>query len=370
MKSKVYFTDARTHGWRNSMPAKAGKLFDAAGFKQCIPAGGLIAVKAHFGEHGSHLFVSPVFARAVVDKVKECGGLPFLSDTNTLYSGSRKNAVVHAQTAALHGFGPSVTDAPVIIADGLRGKDETLVEIGLKHFKKARVASAFAEADALVVLSHFKGHVMAGFGGAVKNLAMGCASVGGKREQHSTRQVVLAEKCVACGQCIEACPEKAISLKDKKAFIDKKRCSGCGECMVVCPKGAVDLDWETDIGEFSERMTEYAYAAAKRFSGNGRAAYFNFLLHITPECDCVPWSDAPIVPDIGILASTDPVALDKASFDLVRESAGLRHTALKGGHECGHDKFKAMFENTLPERQLTYGAQIGLGSLEYELVRI
>lgn len=370
MKSKVYFTDARTHGWRNSMPAKVGRLFDAAGFRNCLPSGGLAAVKLHFGEQGGHLFVSPVFARAVVDKVRECGASPFLSDTNTLYSGSRKNAVVHAGTASLHGFGPSVTDAPVIIADGLLGKDERLVEIGLKHFKKARIASAFAEADALIVLSHFKGHVMAGFGGAVKNLAMGCASVSGKREQHCTRQVVTPEKCVGCGLCAEACPEKAITLKQGKAVISKKLCSGCGECMAICPKGAVDLDWETDIGEFSERVAEYAYAAAKRYAVKGRAAYFNFLLHITPECDCVPWSDAPIVPDIGILASCDPVALDKASFDLVRESVGLNNTALKSGRGAGEDKFKAMFSGTMPERQLSYGAEIGLGSLDYELVRI
>ncbi|MDD4004010.1 MAG: DUF362 domain-containing protein [Elusimicrobiaceae bacterium] len=370
MKSKVYFADARSQGWRNSMPAKLEKLFDAADFSACIPAAGLVAVKMHFGELGGHLFVNPVFARAVVDKVKHCGGQPFLSDTNTLYSGSRKNAVVHARTASLHGFGPAVTDAPVVIADGLLGRDERLVEIGLKHFKQARVASAFVEADALVVLSHFKGHIMAGFGGSIKNLAMGCASVAGKREQHSTRQQVVPEKCAGCGLCAEACPEKAISVSGRKAFIARELCIGCGECMTVCPQGAIDLDWATDIGEFSERLTEYAYAAAKPFAQKGRAAYFNFLLNITPECDCVPWSDAPIVPDIGVLASKDPVALDQASFDLVRDSAGLQNTALHAGHACGQDKFKALAGNTMPEAPLAYGEKIGLGSRAYELIRL
>lgn len=370
MKSKVYFADARTGGWRNNMPSKIGKLFDAAGFSACIPEKGFTAIKLHFGELGGHLFVNPVFVRAVVDKIKAAGGQPFLSDTNTLYAGSRKDAINHSRTAMLHGFGPEVTDAPVIIADGLRGKDEREVEINLKHVKRAKIASAFAEADALVTVSHFKGHIMAGFGGSIKNLAMGCASVAGKREQHNTKQTVTTDKCIGCGLCAESCPEKAITLKDRKASIDKNLCIGCGECMTVCPKDAIELDWATDITAFTERVAEYAYAAALPFAKNDRLAFFNVLLHITPECDCTPWSDAPIVPDIGILASKDPVALDKASFDLVRDSIGLHNTALASGHECGHDKFTALAKNTVPLVQLSYGEQIGLGKQDYELIKV
>ena len=370
MKSKVFFADARTHGWRNSLPAKVGRLFDAAGFSACVPKKGLVALKVHFGEMGTHHFVSPLFSRAIADKIKENGGLPFLTDTNTLYSGSRSNGVVHTQTAALHGFGPEVSGAPVLIADGLRGKNETPVEIGLKHFKAAKIASAIAEADALVLISHFKAHIMAGCGGSIKNLAMGCASVAGKKEQHCTHQFVIPEKCVGCGLCAEACPEQAIALKEHKAVIDKKLCSGCGECMTVCPKGAVDLDWETDIRAFTERLTEYAFAAAKPFAKYGRVAYFNFLINITPDCDCTPWSDAPIVPDIGVLASKDPVALDKASFDLVRESSGLSGTALESAHACGQDKFRGLYPATLPEVQFSYGEKIGLGTRDYELVKV
>ncbi len=370
MKSKVFFAEARAHGWRSSLPDKMAKLFDEAGFSERIPNKGLIAVKTHFGEKGTHHFVSHIFSRVATDKIRLCGGLPFLSDTNTLYVGNRANAVQHSELAARHGFSLETAGAPLVIADGLRGKNETPVEIGLKHFKTAKIASAFAEADGLVVLSHFKGHIMAGFGGAIKNLAMGCASVAGKREQHSTRQFVVPEKCVGCAQCLEVCPAKAISIKSKKAVIDKKLCIGCGECMSACAAGAIDLDWETDIKEFTERMTEYAFAAAKPFAAKGRAAYFNFLINITPDCDCMPWSDSPIVPDIGVLASKDPVALDKASYDLVKQSSGLQNTALKSGHACGEDKFRGVFPATQPEVQFEYGAQIGLGNKEYELIKL
>ena len=271
-------------------PNKIKRLFDAAGFG-AFTRDALTAVKLHFGEPGSDSFVKPVFVRAVVDKLREAGAKPFLTDTNTLYSGGRHNSVDHALTALRHGFGYEVTGAPTIIADGLLGENVVSLPIKGRHFSETKIAGAIARAEAMIVCSHFKGHMMAGFGGAIKNLAMGCAPGAGKREQHDVRFEVNQQKCVGCGLCAEICPEGAATVTDGKASIDRDSCVGCGECHAQCPERALEIDWKTEMGPFMERMTEYALGAVS--NKQGRVGYFNFLIGITPDCDCASWSDAP-----------------------------------------------------------------------------
>lgn len=369
MASKVYFTDFRAKGPKQSKIQKIQRLFDAAGFPALFKSGGLAAVKLHFGEIGNDGFISPVFVRQVVDKIKEAGSAPFLTDTNTLYTGKRANGVDHITTAVLHGFDFAVAGAPVIIADGLKGGDERLVSIGQKHFDTARIAGGIADAESMLVLSHFKGHEMAGFGGAIKNLAMGCATPKGKQDQHATRPVVNPKKCVGCGLCIEICPTQAIAMTDDKALVNQLICIGCGECMSHCPVKAFQLNWETELKDFTEKMTEYALAAV--VGKQERTGYMSFLMNITPDCDCSPWSDAPIVADIGILASHDPVALDQACLDLVNDAVVNHHSRLgESADPACKDKFKALHTHSFGTVQLSYGEEIGLGSRRYELVKI
>jgi hypothetical protein len=364
--SKVYFADTRSRAAKESKIAKIAKLFKAAGFAKLIDKEALIAVKLHFGEKGNDSHINPVFVRRVADAIKAAGGKPFLTDANTLYSGSRFNAVDHLVTAIEHGFGFAVTGAPLIVCDGLKGGDMREIPIKGKHFKKVKIAASVADADAMIVMSHFKGHEMAGFGGAIKNLAMGCAPAAGKRDQHSPRFAVDGKACIGCAECFKVCPAGAVTVKEKKANIDKAICIGCGECMTVCKSKAISIDWATDLPPFTERMVEYALGAVKAVKG--QTAYFNFALNITPDCDCCSWSDAPIVPDVGILASLDPVALDQACYDLVNNQRGLAGAKLAANFEPGQDKFKGVWSYTHGEIQLSYGESLGLGSRVYELV--
>lgn len=369
--SKVFMMDLRSRGASSNKQAKIRKLLDSVG-KGLFQEGDLIAVKTHFGEAGNDGFIRPIYLRSAADWLRDQKAKPFLTDTNTLYSGKRAHAVDHEETAASHGFVPSVVNAPVVIADGLRGENETLVKIDGKHFQSVRIAGAIAQADGMVVFSHFKGHQMAGFGGAIKNLAMGCATPAGKRDQHATRQKVMESKCIACGTCLPVCPVSAIEINNT-AKIDSSVCIGCGECMTVCPTNAIGLNWNTEIPAFNERMVEYAYGAVK----NKPVVYVNFVLQVAPDCDCAPWSDAPIVGDIGILASTDPVALDRASLDLVNSQEINPASCLAHEHADSEflmaearDLFKAVHPNTMGEIQLSYGETIGLGSEAYEVVML
>ncbi|WP_371366598.1 NAD(P)H-quinone oxidoreductase subunit I, chloroplastic [Sporomusa rhizae] len=366
MSSKVYFVNLRARTDKSNKISRIRTLFDRAGLNELIQKDDLTAIKLHFGERGSDGFINPVFVRQVVDKIKEQGAKAFLTDTNTLYSGSRHNAVDHLLTALEHGFDYTVTGAPVIIADGLRGENITEVQIDKKHFSTVKLAKDIVSADSVIVLSHFKGHEMAGFGGAIKNLAMGGAPAVGKKEQHATKIVVDQDKCVGCEKCTAVCPEKAITVTEKKANIALDKCIGCGECLTVCPVKATGMDWNTDLPTMLERMTEYGYGFAKAHAK--RIGYINFLLNITPDCDCVPWSDAPIVPDIGFLASTDPVAIDQASYDLVNNQLGFSASLLSCNHETGADKFQGLRSYIDGTIQLQYGEEIGMGSRDYELV--
>ncbi|MGA1821791.1 MAG: DUF362 domain-containing protein [Thermoplasmatota archaeon] len=368
MASEVYFADLKARNTGSNKASKIGKLFDRAGFSDLIKKDDLTAVKIHFGEMGGDAFINPIFVRPVVDRIKESGGRPFLTDTNTLYKGSRHNSVDHIETAVLHGFDYAVVGAPIIIADGLTGKNLVNVKMAGKHFGSLRIAGDIHRADSMIVMSHFKGHEMAGFGGAIKNLAMGCATAYGKMDQHSARPKVAAARCIGCGECLDICPVDAPHIEGGKSFIVREKCIGCGECMTVCPADAIGLDWESEIDPFMERMVEYAYGAVD--GKRDRCGYINFLLKISPDCDCFSWSDHPIVPDIGILASRDPVAIDRASYDLVNSSQGFLDTKLKKNHEPGKDKFKGMREKTNGYLQITYAEELGMGSSDYDLVRI
>ena len=367
MSSKVYFANLRARKTSDNKIFKIKRLFKAAGFEKMFAADDLTAVKVHFGERGNDGYINPVFVRAVTDCIKETGAKPFVTDTNTLYIGYRRNAVDHTETALLHGFNYAVLGVPVVIADGLKGTNEISVPVNLKQFKDVKIAADIANADAMVVLTHFKGHVMSGFGGAIKNLAMGCASVRGKWEQHEAAQPEVAqEKCTSCGTCIDACPADSIEMTDNGAHIVSSTCLSCGHCM-VCPEDAIFHDW-SKVPTFIDRMTEYAYGSVKE--KKGKVCYITFLMNIAPDCDCASWSDASIVPDIGILASDDPVALDQACYDLVNQKQGFENTRLKHNHKAGEDKFKGVWKDVDGHRQLEYGEEIGLGTRKYELIEV
>lgn len=368
MRSPVYFASVRAFSENESTARKIERLFDSAGFSGLIAPRDKTAIKLHFGERGNDGFISPVYVREMVEKVRACGGLPFLTDANTLYLGSRSNAVDHITTAILHGFDFAVAGAPVIIADGLTGKNIRKVTIHKKHFSEVSIAGDIASADSLIVLSHFKGHIVSGFGGALKNLAMGCAPPEGKRAQHNARPFTIPERCSGCASCMKVCPARAIVMKKKKSAIDQERCIGCFECMHTCPEHAIDIDWETEIPQFMERMVEYAYGAVQ--GKERKVGFMNFLIRITPDCDCFPFSDAPIVPDIGILASKDPVAIDAASFDLVNQQQGFKDSLLTCHHHKGADKFTGVHAQTDGYRQVQYAEEIGMGYSTYDLIKI
>jgi uncharacterized protein len=366
--SKVYFADLRT-SVKENLPTKVVRLADMLGLEHIVPKRGLVAVKLHFGEKGNTAYVRPTFVRRIVERVNSLGAYPFLTDSNTLYAGTRSDSVSHLRTAIENGFAFSVVDAPIIIADGLRGASYASVKIGGNLVKTAYIGTDIAEADSIISLAHFKGHELSGFGGAIKNLGMGCASRRGKMVQHSDLSPkVTRKKCIGCGECVEHCAQSAISLKGEKAEINTAKCIGCGECILICSDGAINVQWNADIALFQKKMVEYALAVLK--GKEARVACINFLTQISPACDCCGHSDAPIVPDIGVLASTDPVALDHASVDLVNRQKGLDGSCLTGQKEIGEDKFRGLYPKVDWTVQLEYGERIGLGRRDYDLIPI
>ncbi|RKD22525.1 hypothetical protein SAMN02745883_00614 [Caminicella sporogenes DSM 14501] len=369
MGSKVYFINLRSNSKKNNLSNKLKRLFDSAKLNKILEKGEQTAVKLHFGEKGNHGYIHPVFVRQIVDKIKEYEAKPFLTDTNTLYTGSRTNSVDHLITAIENGFAYSVVGAPIIIADGLFSKNSIEVEVNLKNFDKVKIAGEIFNSNSMIVLSHCKGHALAGFGGAIKNLAMGCATASGKQMQHSdAKPDVIKKKCVGCGICVNWCPKKCIEIIDGKAKIDHDKCIGCGECTTACRLRAIKVQWATNNDVFLEKMAEYAYGAVK--NKKEKVGYINFVMNVTPLCDCVPWSDAPIVRDIGVLASLDPVALDKACYDLINNEAPLPNTEINVNINPGEDKFKHIHKNVNPSYIFDYAEKIGLGSKEYEIIEV
>ena len=366
--SNVFFASLRA-GFKENLLEKVGRLFRKAGLHTTLAHNDLVAVKLHVGEEGGTAYVRPDFVRVIVGEIKKAGGTPFLADTNTLYRGLRSTPVGHLDLANRHGFTLPIVGAPFIVCDGVAGQNHCTVRIDQSHFQEAFIASDIVRADALISVAHFKLHLGAGFGGAIKNVAMGCASVAGKLAQHCTIRPRVDEKvCTACGRCINVCLPEAIRLEEKTALIDSLMCTGCGECIAACPVGAIKIKWDATSKDLQERMVEYLYAVVK--DKGAKMGYLNFLTQITPGCDCMPFSDAPIVPDIGILASQDPIAIDQASIDLVNQSEGSQNTALRKNLRSGEDKVRAVYDEIDWEVQLRYGEQLGLGTRAYRLVTL
>ncbi len=383
MPSQVYYMDLRS-SLKRTFDQKMDELIEAVGLAECITPGGLTAVKLHFGERGNTAFIRPVHARRFVDAIKAAGGQPFLTDCNTLYVGARSDSATHQVTAIENGFAYSVVRAPIVIADGLKGQEATAVKVGLAETEEALIGSAITEADSLVCLSHFKGHELCGFGGALKNMGMGCGSRQGKLFMHSNiTPSIEVKKCVACGSCIERCPVVAIKLTKRadnepapedsqnpklKALKDPERCIGCGDCILACAYEAIEIQWDAEIPDLMRRMI--AYSKGSLMGKEDKCVFFNFITQVSPACDCYPHQDAPLVADVGIVASIDPVAIDQASADLVNQAPGNPHSCLKEAFAPGDDKFRDVYPKIDWEIQLDYAVQIGLGSREYELINI
>ena len=368
MTSTVYFTDLSA-SYKQNLVTKLGRLMKAAGIEDVVEARDLAAVKLHFGELGNTAYIRPVFLRKVVDDLKALGAVPFLTDANTLYAGTRSDAVHHLETAIRNGFAYSVVNAPLVIADGLKGKSEISVEVNRKQFKEVYIAAEIVRSDAFISVAHFKGHELSGFGGAIKNTGMGCASRKGKMAQHSTVSPdIKAKKCVGCGECAAHCASGAITLVEKKAKINPEKCVGCGECIVVCPSGAVQIQWNQSGQAFLEKMVEYTEGVLK--GKENKSLFINFITDVAPACDCFPYNDAPVVRDIGMLASTDPVAIDQACMDLVNQEQALPGSHLKTNRGPGEDKIKGLYPYIDWEIQLDYARELGLGSRKYKLEKI
>lgn len=374
MTSQVYFMDFRSNEEENLLQ-KLARLVDAAGIHDTFRARDLVAVKVHFGGPGNTSTVRPVYLRQIVHTIRDKGGVPFLTDTTTLSEISppgRGDAPSHLQIAVENGFAYSVVDAPIVIADGLRGLSEVVAAIGQKRFERVSIAAEIANADALISVAHFKLHEGAGFGGALKNLAIGCATRGAKLRQHSALPPqIIGEKCTACGRCVAHCPNNALAIIDSTVVRDAERCKMCAICYGDCPDRAFDIVWissEEDPHFYHETKMEHALGALQ---GKGDQAFFiNFVNHVSPNCDCYWHNDAPIIRDVGVVASKDPVAIDQASLDLMNQESGLSGTALKTNIAPGEDKVRGVYPYSKHEIQLDYAQEIGLGFREYELIMI
>jgi len=367
MKADVFFMDLEATS-RENLPNKLARLIKTAGMESVLKENDLTAVKVHFGEQGNTAYIRPVFIRKIIETIRECKASPFLTDANTLYVGTRSNSVSHIHTAIENGFSYSSMDAtPIIIADGLRGKNETKIEVNQKNCNHVYIGSEVVEADALVSVAHFKGHELAGFGGTLKNLGMGCASRRGKLDQHSNVSPKIKRKtCIGCGECAKHCPGDAIYLEEKKAFIRAESCIGCAECIVRCPTGSVTINWNQTVPVFLEKMMEYTLGVLQ--NKKDKAFFINFITDISPNCDCLSYSGSPIVNNVGVLASLDPVAIDQASADLVNRQTGLPGTELKANLNPGEDKFKGLYPAVDWQHQLEYGETLGLGTRDYTLI--
>ncbi|MCL2654955.1 MAG: DUF362 domain-containing protein [Coriobacteriia bacterium] len=343
-----------------------------AGIEETISEGDKVAIKVHFGEQGNTAFVSSIYTREVVRLVKELGARPFVTDANTLYSGMRDNAIDHIQCALENGFAYATIGAPIIIADGLDGHDATEVRINGRHFDTVKIGSAAVEADAMVVISHVKGHEAAGFGGALKNIGMGLGCRSAKQRMHSgVKPEVQPGACINCGKCISWCPQHCIEARltadgKRASWIDSERCIGCGECVAVCAYGAIEINWASDPESFLERMVEHAAGALA--NKRDKTIFLSFMTNISPDCDCFALSDAPIVSDIGVLAARDAVAIDQAAYDLVTRAAGLPGSRGEGS-AAGEDTFRHV-HGIDGAHAMDYAERLGLGTRLYELKKV
>lgn len=372
-KSKVYFTSFKTNP-NETLPMKLHKLLKKAGFESVDFDGKFVAIKVHFGELGNLAFLRPNYSKVIADYVKELGGKPFLTDCNTLYVGSRKNALDHLDTAMLNGFSPMSTGCQIIIADGLKGTDEAIVPINLEYVKEAKIGHAIMDADIFISLSHFKGHELAGFGGAIKNIGMGCGSRAGKKEQHCDgKPTCNKDLCRGCGSCQKICAHDAPTMENGKITIDHNKCVGCGRCIAACAFDAIEADFNNTSTMLNLRMSEYAYAVCK----DRPTFHVCLICDVSPDCDCHSENDIPIIPDIGMLASFDPVALDQACIDLCLKAPAIEGSQFcdslhkhEHDHSINHDDpFTMVHPDTEWETCLKHSEEIGLGTRQYELIK-
>jgi uncharacterized Fe-S center protein len=342
--SKVYFKPVSSYSNTEEINKVSVEILNKLIESENIPLENVIPLKITVGEKGNTTYINPVNFNGIIDYLEAKKIKCTFMETNVLYKGQRTTRDNHLKLAKEHGF----TRLPLIIADGDHGENYELVEINKKHFEKCKVGKEFADSKQLLVISHFKGHMLAGFGGAVKQLGMGCAARGGKLDQHANSIPKISSlKCKACKACAVKCPEAAI-IMGKKAKIDKDKCVGCASCMTVCPHGAITNSWFASISKsFNERLAEYAYAAAK----DKNNIYVNFVFNITKGCDCEGHPMKLIAKDVGLLASTDPIALDQACLDMLAKVNG-----------------KKLFRRG--RYTLFYGEKIGLGTRAYELINL
>ena len=366
-KSIVYFTDVKKDS-NKSLIERLAIMIDRSKLFKNIKSHDRVAIKTHFGERGGHAYIRTPFIGKIVSKVKEYGGIPFVTDTNTLYFHKRHNAIDHLETAAINGFTPETVGAPIIIADGLIGKDHEVFKINGNHFKEIYIASTIFHSDFIIVATHFTGHPLGGFGGSIKNLAMGCASIKGKFLQHSEYLPKVKEDlCNLCGMCIENCGYNAIKKGKNSIYFIAEKCVGCGECISVCKYGAISPKYPNEGKKLQEKMVEYVMGITSQ--KKEKIIYLNFLIDISPGCDCCSFSNAPVVPDLGVLLSDDPVAVDKASVDLINDApySPLWSTIDKLNDQ---DKFRAIYQDIDWNWQLNYGQQMGIGNKEYKIVKV
>jgi uncharacterized Fe-S center protein len=369
--SKVYFTNLRTTPSSNLLD-KMERLVKRAGIASIDFENQFVAVKIHFGEPGNLAYIRPNYAARLVGLLQNLGAKPFLTDSNTLYSGRRSNAVDHLNSAMVNGFNPIAVPCNVIIADGLKGTDYKEVRIDGEYCKAPKIGTAVVDADIVVSMTHFKGHEQSGFGGALKNLGMGCASVGGKLELHSSSQpVVDRANCTGCRICVKYCAHGAIQLDgEKKAVIDYEKCVGCGQCVALCQYSAAVLG----EGDTSERLNCKIAEYTKAVLWEKPHFHVSFIMNVSPECDCWNHNDAAIIPDLGIAASFDPVALDQACADMATQAPALRGSDLGEAHPHTHlegeDKFRLIHPETNWQAGLDHAEKIGIGIRKYELITV
>lgn len=367
MKSKVFFTDMHTE-LDCPIQTKLEKLLRIAGFESIDFQDKFVAVKLHFGEKGNLAYLRPNYAATVCDYIKRLGGRPFVTDCSTLYVGGRKNALEHLDTAYANGYNPFATGVHTIIADGLKGTDETLVPVeNGEYVKEAKIGTAIMDADIVISLNHFKGHELTGFGGAIKNLGMGSGSKSGKMEMHNSgKPFVIEENCIGCGMCRKICAHAAPIIENKKAHIDHNKCVGCGRCIAVCPRSTIGTPYDELEDKLNCKMAEYAKAVVQ----NRPNFHISLVVDVSPFCDCHAENDIPIVPDVGMFASFDPIALDMACADAVNAQPEIKGSLLaKSAHEH-KDHFKNVSPNTNWISAMEHGQKIGLGSMEYELITV
>ena len=362
--SEVFFTDFRTSRPDQSQLSKLRRLIDVAGMGKIDFRNKYVAIKIHFGEPGNLAYLRPQWARVVADYIRERGGKPFLTDCNTLYTGRRKDALEHLTSAEENGYSYVTTGCRNIVADGLKGTDEALIPIGGEYVKEAKIGRALADADIIISLNHFKGHEAAGFGGALKNLGMGGGSRAGKMEMHSaSKPAIDTSLCIRCGACRKGCAHGAMQLGEKYAEIDYDKCVGCGHCIGLCNQDAISAEQDESTTVLSKKIAEYTKAVLQ----DKPAFHISLVMDVSPKCDCWGGNDAPIVPDIGMFASFDPVALDAACADAVLAAPVMEKSA---GGECrcaDKDIFTAIHPVVDWRAQLTHGEKIGLGEMKYTL---